>query len=1262
MIPVLNLVRISNLHYIYCVLHEFMNHLLFRHNFSCIFTLIGSIKIIAFMVRNLLFLFILLFPISSNAQELKWIYKIGGTTAEYGNGLAVDVDQNIYDITNFMGTVSVAPMVSYSSRGEEDILVRKSTGLGILQWVRQIGGLKQDLAYDVAVDNDKNVFVIGTFSDTLYLGNEVLLTSLPNIQQSFILKLNSDGNKLWVKSLTSNIAIQAKSITAGSPTELLITGTFEGTAQFGLGFASISHGANDVFVLKLNGTTGETLFIRQIGGTDQEFVYQHCRDKDNNIYLTGDFRADLDLDPGSGNYNVSTRGLTDIFLVKLNSEGVFLWGRTYGSIGLDYGHSVATNQLNEVLLTGRFSDNISFGSTSQALVSRGGTDIFLAKINNAGTTSWIKGYGGMQNDIGNRVIANKNNIIFLAGMFRDQVDFDPSTTYNNSAVSGGGSDAFIAVYNQDGSYNDHFSLGGIANEQLGDIALKTNGDLISTGGFGAIADFDPTSSEVNIFSNGGLDAFLWNTFVCINPYLKEFHADKTTLCPGEDVFIRIDEGYLNDATQWSWQRDSCNSITFASGSFLNIPVPRNTTFLIKGYGGCVVNDPCKKIDIKLFKDSLVYQEVPLCEGDTLNVGSNAYTRAGVYIDSLQSTSGCDSVLVTEITLYKSYQMHQSVQICNGDTVKVGSFSYTLPGVYTSPLTTIAGCDSIITTEVTVLPSVIDFADAIICKGDSVTVGGITYNTSGTFIQTSIGANGCEDQLIINLTVLETEFDRNVTICAGDSIKVGNNIYKSGGQYIDRLVSGYGCDSIITTHLTVFDNSSLGQEIFLCLGDSIKVGAHTYFVSGNYIDTLQNAKGCDSLVFTKLKVVPLPAPTNKKISLCEGQSVSVGTHMYTTTGLYRDTLAGIHGCDSIVITDLTVFPKNYLQSKQICQGEEYKVGNMKFNKTGSYTIGLKNYFGCDSIIMLDLTVRPVYTRRLDYLICPGDSIFIGNYAHTHAGIFLDTLQSVFGCDSIITADIKLNTVQTALDFSLCSGESVTVNNKSYNVAGIFRDTLTKTDFCDSILILNIKIFPRYEMDTLFEICKGGSVTIGSSTYFNAGQYTEYLQTKAGCDSIIRFEIKIVNFAPTFSISKDTLKTFNIAGASYQWYECKANEFVPFFGATNNTFVIVKSGKYALGITYKGCTYISDCIEIMLSDVFDLQEDGFYFYPNPVVDFLTIESKQQGRIQIMTSLGHVVRDSEIFEGRQEISLSEVPAGIYAIKWIVQNKIKYFGVIKL
>ena len=142
----------------------------------------------------------------------------------------------------------------------------------------------------------------------------------------------------------------------------------------------------------------------------------------------------------------------------------------------------------------------------------------------------------------------------------------------------------------------------------------------------------------------------------------------------------------------------------------------------------------------------------------------------------------------------------------------------------------------------------------------------------------------------------------------------------------------------------------------------------------------------------------------------------------------------------------------------------------------------------------------------------------------------------------------------------------------------------------------------------------------------------------------------------------MKTFNIAGASYQWYECKANELVPFFGATNNAFVIVKSGKYALGITYKGCTYFSDCIEILISDVVDLQEDGFNFYPNPVFEILTIESEQQGKVQILTSLGHVVRDIDISEGRQEISISEVPSGIYAIKWITQNKIKYFGVIKL
>lgn len=1196
----------------------------------------------------------------SQAQELKWIYKIGGVNADYGNGLARDADQNIYDITNIMGTVSVAPMLSYVSRGEEDILIRKSTSLGILQWVRQIGGVQQDIAYDIAVDDDDNIFVVGTFIDTLYMGNDVLLIGSPNKVQSFVLKLSTAGTMLWVKKLESTVSITAKCVTAGKSDELVVSGTFEGNATFGVGFPAFSEGGSDIFILKLDGTSGNPDLVRRIGGVDHEYVNQHARDQLNNIYLIGDFRAQLDLDPGLGTFMVNSNGQTDAFLVKLSSSGAFQWGKTYGSIGIDIGTTLTTDVNNNVIIAGRFSDNISFGNTSQKLQSKGGFDIFCAKIDPLGSTVWVNSYGDVQNDQPTCITTNKNGVIYLGGMFRGQVDFDPSIGYNNSSESNGGADVFIAIYNQDGSYNDHFSLGGIANDQLADLVLKSNGDLISNGGFGAIADFDPTSSEVNIFSNGGLDAFMWNTFVCVNPYLKAFHAEKSILCPGERVLIQIDEGYLNDATQWSWQRDSCNSITFASGDFLNIDVPNNTTFLLKGFGGCVKNDPCKKIDIKVFKDSLIYQSLELCQGDTAFVGDNAYTSEGVFIDSLSSVSGCDSVVVTEIAVRPTYNFSQSVQICNGDTVKVGDFIYTLAGSYVSPLTSIYGCDSIIRTTITVLPSVIENIEAILCKGDSVKISNVIYKNAGTYIQTSTGSNGCEDVLIIKIGVLETNFTNITSICRGDSLKVGNSIYKSSGTFTDRLVSSFGCDSIITTILTLRNTSEFSQEIAFCEGDSIIVGHVIHKHTGNFIDTLTNIMGCDSIVFTDVRVYPIPMPVTQDIRVCEGSDVTVGLNNYTISGNYIDTLVSFYGCDSIVHTNLTVDPKFYNLNVVMCERDTITIAGQSFDKSGKYELLFKNVFDCDSIVLLDLVVNPILRTTQSHIICPGDIINVGANTYGQSGTYIDTLAALTGCDSVVTTIIKYNHVQKDFLFEICKGESITVNNKIYNQQGIFRDTLIKADGCDSILLIHLIVHPTFVTDTIFEICKGGNIKVGNSTYFNAGKFAELLQSSKGCDSLINFEIKIINFVPIFSVIRDTLKTAVIAGAQYQWYECRNGDVIPYFGATKSDFVILKTGKYALSVTYKQCTYYSDCIDVILSSNDDLTGIIFTYYPNPVKELLHIEAETNGTLQIISPLGQIVKEFYLTEARQDVDLGALISGTYYLKYQSLGRVSYHKLI--
>jgi hypothetical protein len=267
----------------------------------------------------------------------------------------------------------------------------------------------------------------------------------------------------------------------------------------------------------------------------------------------------------------------------------------------------------------------------------------------------------------------------------------------------------------------------------------------------------------------------------------------------------------------------------------------------------------------------------------------------------------------------------------------------------------------------------------------------------------------------------------------------------------------------------------------------------------------------------------------------------------------------------------------------------------------------------------------------------------------------------GCDSIITSRLTFNHTRRNLRFEICQGEGVTINNKLYNLSGFYTDTIVKANKCDSILDIQIILHPTYVKDTIFEICKGGNVKIGNSTYFNSGLFTEMLQSKKGCDSLINFEIRIINFIPIFSVSKDTLKTFKFAGAQYQWFECINNERIPYLGAIQSEFVILKSGRFALGITFKGCTYFSDCIDVIISSTNEGLNDNFKFYPNPVNDIIQIQTSSNGILKLISNFGQILSEYNITEGKRDINMEKVPPGAYYLMWTSGNKVVYYKVIK-
>jgi len=263
------------------------------------------------------------------------------------------------------------------------------------------------------------------------------------------------------------------------------------------------------------------------------------------------------------------------------------------------------------------------------------------------------------------------------------------------------------------------------------------------------------------------------------------------------------------------------------------------------------------------------------------------------------------------------------------------------------------------------------------------------------------SNISESQVIVNDT---SYIENTVNLCNGDSIQVGSNFYLNSGNYIDTLVAFNGCDSIINTNLIVGSNTTINQSFTICNGESISIGLNLYSTSGLYIDTIQFG-GCDSIVITDLNVLDNNS-YQQSYSLCNGESIQVGLNTYNLSGNYIDTLVSFNGCDSIVTTSLS-FYNNYTTSniEAICFGDSIAIGNSIYYSPGSYVDSISSNFGCDSIILTSLSVFPTLYEYLYYSICLGDSIDIGNSTYFNEGIYSDTLLSTFSCDSIISTIIE-----------------------------------------------------------------------------------------------------------------------------------------------------------------------------------------------------------------------------------------------------------------
>jgi hypothetical protein len=243
------------------------------------------------------------------------------------------------------------------------------------------------------------------------------------------------------------------------------------------------------------------------------------------------------------------------------------------------------------------------------------------------------------------------------------------------------------------------------------------------------------------------------------------------------------------------------------------------------------------------------------------------------------------------------------------------------------------------------------------------------------------------------------------------------------------------------------------------------------------------------------------------TICQGSTYEENNFNETEQGFYTQTTTDANGQDSVSVLSLTVNPIfNTELTATICQGQVYTENNFNVSEAGVYTQNLQTVNGCDSIVTLNLNVNPIFNTELIASICEGQVYTENNFNVSEAGVYTQTLTAVNGCDSIVTLTLNVNPIfNTELTATICEGQVYTENNFNINEAGVYTQTLTSVNGCDSIVTLTLNILPSYNTNLTATICQGSELNISGFNVTEGGVYTQNLTSVNGCDSIVTLTV-------------------------------------------------------------------------------------------------------------------------------------------------------------
>lgn len=440
------------------------------------------------MKLNLIFFFICILQINFAQPTPKFVWANQLTSAKV-KSISIDDNENLYSCGIFESKFDANPGLDtfyLTPNGNSDIFIIKYDKNGDFLWAKSIGGAGSENVFSIKSDSEGNLLITGGFTLDVDFnpGNGMTVLNSKGQGDIFILKLNSLGELLWVKSYGGTDSETGVSVDFDNIGNIYVYGWFQNTINFDGFNLAVNNNTKSIFILKLD-NTGIFKWVKKIETNYQNPQIDHLISIDSvgDIVITGGFLGTVDFDPGMGIVNLTsnTPNTINLFLLKLSSTGDYIWSKHIKGNSNVFGTSISTSESRDIYITGYAANgsNFDFDPSIGEFILPGG--VFVAKYTLNGDLIWSKTFasGGQSclniENYGMSIDVNNGGEAILTGIVRCE--------FLGTSIQGNNDIIIMNFRSDDGNYNWIKRIGGNFDDEGKSISKSKSGNVYVAGIF-----------------------------------------------------------------------------------------------------------------------------------------------------------------------------------------------------------------------------------------------------------------------------------------------------------------------------------------------------------------------------------------------------------------------------------------------------------------------------------------------------------------------------------------------------------------------------------------------------------------------------------------------------------------------------------------------------------------------------------------------------------------------------------------------------------